>query len=394
MKCKYLLLLIMFCSFQMYVQGQGASCATMDGFCTASGTTFLAGTNVQDADITDPGNNYGCLLTSPNPAWYYIEIANPGSMQITLTNSAGSDIDFALWGPFASVSQAQLLCNSYGLPADCSYSLAATEIVNVPVSTAGQVYVLLITNYDNLITNISATQTGGTASTNCSVLCGTVGFDILTAGPYNCNQTQVDLLAWDDITAGGYVAPSFAFVIQTDLFSGIDNSLTVYQTSVAPGNIIGTFGIGAVPASTTWTLTGTYFQTGVTYIIEWCDDWPDGTFPYQLINNGTGAVITSGTFNHNTGISCFTISFTIPGAAIFSGAGVTNYNDGSGTFDPSAVGPGTYPITYSWNNGAACSGTSTQNITVVNPYNAGWNPPAPICNNGASINLNTLITQS
>ncbi|MBX7242750.1 MAG: gliding motility-associated C-terminal domain-containing protein [Bacteroidia bacterium] len=395
MKFRYLLFIIIFSTLTSLLNAQGSSCATMDGFCTSTGVTFSAGTNVADADITDPGNDYGCLLTSPNPGWYYLEVDNPGAIEITLTNSSVVDIDFALWGPFASVAQAQLLCNTYGPPIDCSFSIAATEIVNVPASTTGQVYVLLITNYSNLITNITATQTNGTGSTNCSVLCGTVGFDIVTPGPYTCDETQVDLLAWDDATAGGYVAPSFNFVVQTDIWSDLENSVSFYQNSVAPGNLVGTFGLGSVPASTTWTITGTYFQAGTTYIVEWCDDYPDGQFPYQIINNATGAVIASGTFDHdNTGLTCFTVSFSLGGYANYTGPGVTSFNDGSGTFDPSAVGPGTYAITYSWSNGANCTGTATQNITVTNPYNAGWNPPAPVCNNAAPINLNTLIAGS
>ncbi len=42
-------------------------------------------------------------------------------------------------------------------------------------------------------------------------------------------------------------------------------------------------------------------------------------------------------------------------------------------------GPGTYQITYNWNNQGSgshhCSGSQSQTITVTNPWNSGWNSP-------------------
>ena len=64
---------------------------------------FPAQTGVANASTADPGNNYSCLASSPNPTWYYMEVANAGGIDMDL--SAGSDIDFALWGPFSSLSQ-------------------------------------------------------------------------------------------------------------------------------------------------------------------------------------------------------------------------------------------------------------------------------------------------
>ncbi len=370
---------------------QGADCASMTGFCTNSGSTFNAGVNVLDADLADPGNDYGCLSTSPNPAWYYLEIDNPGAIDILLTNSNGYDIDFALWGPFANLGQAQAACGTYGAPIDCSYSIAATEQVSVPSSLTGQVYVLLITNYSNLGTNISAAQNGGLGSTNCAVLCGTVGFDMSPVGPYDCNDPDVDLTAWDYATAGAYIMPSFSFVVNTDFFSDIDNSVSVYQNSVA-GPLIGTFPIGSIPASTTWTLTGTYFNAGTTYVIEWCDAFPDGQFPYQLIDNASGAVLFSGIFDNDNGTNCYTLTFQITGTALFSGPGVTSGTNGTGVFSPSTVGAGTYSITYSWDNGNGCSGTASQNVLVTNPNDATWTPPGPLCQTGAAVNLDSYVT--
>lgn len=151
---------------------QGNTCAEVQPFCTDSGVTFPAGINVPEASITDPGNNYGCLLTQPNPAWYYLQIAENGSIDILQTNSNSVDVDFALWGPFDSLSDANEQCGSLGNPIDCSYSASAVENINIPNNQVGGVYILLITNYSNQPTEINAVQNGGTGVTNCSILCG------------------------------------------------------------------------------------------------------------------------------------------------------------------------------------------------------------------------------
>jgi gliding motility-associated-like protein len=43
---------------------------------------------------------------------------------------------------------------------------------------------------------------------------------------------------------------------------------------------------------------------------------------------------------------------------------ITNNNDGSGTFNPSSLSAGPHTINYTWNNGAGCTITATQNITI------------------------------
>ena len=47
-----------------------SSCAGMDPICPNVGLNFTANTGVADASTIDPGNNYGCLVTSPTPTWY------------------------------------------------------------------------------------------------------------------------------------------------------------------------------------------------------------------------------------------------------------------------------------------------------------------------------------
>ena len=183
----FLLSFIALCCFNYHGQNN-TNCANMSGICTNTGLTFQANSGVPDASTSNPGNNYGCLFSSPNPAWYYLEISQTGSLSMTLT--AAQDIDFIMWGPFPSLVNAVANCNSYSaadivpdLPGGCggffgppctqqgcSYSASNVETPSLSNALAGDVYVLLVTNYANVVQNISLVQSGGSGGTNCNVL--------------------------------------------------------------------------------------------------------------------------------------------------------------------------------------------------------------------------------
>mmetsp|Transcript_44591 Transcript_44591/g.59162 ORF Transcript_44591/g.59162 Transcript_44591/m.59162 type:complete len:481 (+) Transcript_44591:557-1999(+) len=145
------------------------SCNVPDPICSGSPIVFTAQSNGTQASVVNPGNNYDCLFTSPNPSWYYLEIATGGNLAIDIT--AGSDIDFAIWGPFVDLATAVSNCDSYGVPVDCSYSIAAVEQANVAGVAVGEVYVLLVTNYANTVQTITVDEAStNSASTDCSIV--------------------------------------------------------------------------------------------------------------------------------------------------------------------------------------------------------------------------------
>ncbi|MBD3638088.1 MAG: hypothetical protein HUJ25_12110, partial [Crocinitomicaceae bacterium] len=148
-------------------------CSGMEPICTNSGLNFTANTGISDASVLDPGNDYGCLFSQPNPTWYYFEVATAGNIDMSL--SAASDIDFIIWGPFADLAAAQAGCGSLGQPGgapevDCSFSATSNETPSIPNAQVGEVYVMLITNYANVVQNITLNQTGGAGSTNCNIV--------------------------------------------------------------------------------------------------------------------------------------------------------------------------------------------------------------------------------
>lgn len=155
--------------------GSNTTCTAPSPICSGSPIAFIANEGGADASSINPGNDYDCLFTSPNPSWYYLEIDQAGNLVIDIT--AGSDVDYEIWGPFANLAAAQAQCNSYGVPQDCSYSASPIEQAVVNGVTTGQVYVLLVTNYANTIQTININEAAlNTASTNCAIVPLPVGY--------------------------------------------------------------------------------------------------------------------------------------------------------------------------------------------------------------------------
>lgn len=150
------------------------SCAEMDPICTDVGLSFTAQANAPNASVTDPGNDYGCLFSQPNPTWYYFEVSTAGLIDMQLF--APSDIDFIIWGPFSDLATAQSYCGVMGVDpnapeVDCSYSSTNNENPVIPNAQVGEVYVMLITNYANQVQNIDLTLNGNsTGETDCSIV--------------------------------------------------------------------------------------------------------------------------------------------------------------------------------------------------------------------------------
>ncbi len=151
-----------------------SSCANADPFCTGVSYDYCNSTNVPSLGGSGP---YGCCLTTPNPAFYYLNVASNGTIifNISQQTNAGTpiDVDFVLWGPFASQAA---MCSGYSASniVDCSYSTAAVETATIPNAVAGQWYMVLITNFSNQagVINFSQTNTGqgGAGTTNCNIL--------------------------------------------------------------------------------------------------------------------------------------------------------------------------------------------------------------------------------
>ncbi|NBR14173.1 MAG: T9SS C-terminal target domain-containing protein [Crocinitomicaceae bacterium] len=157
------------------------SCDLAKPICIDGTTTYPNQTNTE----APTGNDYGCLDSQPNPSWFYLTINQAGTLDFAVdqtsinTGGSGIDVDYILYGPYSSYNEAQSYCGNLGAETsgssvntiiNCSYSGAATETVNVGDVQAGQVYVLMVTNFANEPGFYTFTPGNGSATIDCSVI--------------------------------------------------------------------------------------------------------------------------------------------------------------------------------------------------------------------------------
>ncbi len=156
------------------------SCDFAEPICTGTTTTFPNMTNTT-ALI---GNNYDCLASQPNPSWFYLKIDQPGDLTLNIiqnsnSNGSGIDVDFILYGPYSNYTEATTYCGNLGTATsgsdlntvvDCSYSTSSIETATISNAQAGEVYILMITNFANESGYFIINQTSGIASLDCSIL--------------------------------------------------------------------------------------------------------------------------------------------------------------------------------------------------------------------------------
>ena len=197
------------------INEQNTDCTILSPTFTSSCPTFCLTALPICAGLTYPsivgneqapeGIDYGCLMTQPNPQWNTILFDLPGDYQFLLeqtnTNGTPADIDFIIWGPFSSQEAGcfQLLPENQ---VDCSYSATASETININGVQAGDIYILLMTNYSqDPGTYTFEQQIGPADGTNCEVVCDVVieevgGIDVIGIDTIDfCGETSVTIQA-------------------------------------------------------------------------------------------------------------------------------------------------------------------------------------------------------
>jgi gliding motility-associated-like protein len=154
-------------------------CENAENFCAEAGGALTTSNIIGIPDPTD----IACLFSAPNPTWNIIQIGEPGLIEIEIAQTDedgnGLDVDFVLWGPFASLEDAcgnlDLGCPDpggdcpnnttnpnfypFGNIVDCSYSGAAIENLTIENAQTGEIYILLVTNFSDDAGTISISQT-------------------------------------------------------------------------------------------------------------------------------------------------------------------------------------------------------------------------------------------
>ena len=306
------------------------TCANADPFCTDNGMyQFPAGVN---AGSGESGPYYDCLYSQPNPAWYYMRIANPGSITIHMYSTPSVDIDFCCWGPFPTITNPSP-CSS--LTSDkvvsCSYSTASNENCIIPSSAqTGDYFILIITNYSNDPCNISFSKTGGTGTTDCGILPPMVDND----GPYCVGETI-------HLTANGQAGASYSWTGPGGFSSNQQNPTRTNCTMAMAGTY-------------TCTITvGTQTNSATTDVVVYPQ--PNANFTFTSVCQGQPTQFTSTSTTNPSGQQ-------ITGYLWNFGGGQTSTQQNPSYTFPNA-GNHQVTLTVSCGNGH-CTSTKTQTVTV------------------------------
>ena len=309
---------------------QNNTCANADPFCTDNGLyQFPAGVN---AGSGESGPYYDCLYTQPNPAWYYMQIADPGNINIYMYSTPSHDIDFCCWGPYATITNPSP-CSS--LTSDkvvsCSYSANSTETCVIP-STAqtGDYFILVITNYSNQSCNISFSKTGGTGTTNCGILPPLVS----GGGPYCVGETIY-------LTAQGQEGASYSWSGPGGFTSSQQNPTRPNCTLNMAGQYTCTITVGNQTNSATTEAVVIY-------------PMPTANFNFTTVCVGTPTQFTSTSTTNPSGQSIQNYSWNFGDGQTGSGQNPTH----------TYANAGSYQVTLTVGCGGHCTSQITKTVQV------------------------------
>jgi len=336
---KIINLLILLLVFGITSYAQQPFCNDAEPFCTDSVYNYPLATGTS----SETGPDYGCLLTQPNPVWYFLQISVAGNINIHMESTPGVyDIDFICWGPFTTATGACTAGLTAGNTVDCSYSTASVEDCYIPNAQVGEFYMFLLTNYSNSTTDVEFSSGTSTGETDCSIVVPCTMTNItVNVGPCDPVTNTYDITG-----TIVYINPpaTGSLIIEDDAGPGFFDSFIPTPNFFSPTN----FSITGIPADgLTHTLYSYFTDDGCNYTITY-------TAPAPCM----GCVTPPGSITATTP-DCYDspITFTyVPGTVDPGATYVWNFGTGATLATANTVGPHT--VTYSTSG-------STPNITLT-----------------------------
>ena len=352
-------------------------CITTPSTCANSNTICnLLGENTPSTvGITSLGT-IGCLGSSPNPTFYSLEVAATGPINLFLSQNAlpngqgaTRDVDYAAWGPFTSQAQA---CSTIGIQAPfappgigvpvtettgCSFNFLSTETLNIANAQAGQIYIILITNFSQQPGFINLVQTNfgqpGAGTVNC---CPEAFFQYQPSSycktPGNPNPIAV-------ITPGS-LAGVFSSPFTPGLVFANTSTGEIDLMASAPGNYVI---VNTIPAS------GTCQSKQRTYTIN--------------ISEPTSATISYSSPSYCKSVTTLQ-AVTQTGTTGGSYSAIPNVglsiNPTTGEINPSLSSPGIYNVVYGLPGSICTSGNPSTQVEIIALPNIVQPAPIVACN--------------
>ncbi|WP_458628367.1 GEVED domain-containing protein [Winogradskyella sp. PC D3.3] len=198
-----------------YIPPVNLECDLADNYCSGSDASDILYT-YNTINVLPGDGQIDCLFTTPNPTYSVLEIGTTGDILIEMVQNSAFDendnpigdeldVDFILWGPFGPGDD---LCDLSSV-VDCSYSAAPVENVTLLGAQEGEIYLLLITNFEKEPGIIQVRQTNvgepGSGSTIADINASITSNDVLI-DPNN------DPLETDEVSVCGFTSVT----IETD----------------------------------------------------------------------------------------------------------------------------------------------------------------------------------
>lgn len=451
---KFVILLVFFVGTRAYAQ-QIAACQNAQNACdnpgfqlTPGGTGLPSGLNVSNPSTNPAGAGWsGCLLSNgPGPNWMILTVGSSGMLGFSFgaNGSAFPQVglyDWALWS-YDPNTCANIFNNTLP-PVACNWngsSIGGTGMGPIPPggsssnyvpsipATAGQQFILLLSNYSGVSTSVTI-QNNGTAGLTCSPLLMPSAIRcpnqpaVLTAtwmpGLTNALYTLASSLPLNAATSTTQTSPTFNIITPVTktytLFASATNSIgatvtasTAVTVSISPTvtmNIVAspnpTTALGltgnvcyntpatftALSAGTGYTLTGPNNLTSMSSIpiistpsLTTGGSYTIGTTLFSGCT-ATGAINVNVAPNHsisvitNTNIcmnAAVTLTASMPTATAYSWSGPNSYNGTGAVVTVTNVlplGAGGYTASaHIIFNNITCLRTSVTQVAVVQTY--------------------------
>jgi gliding motility-associated-like protein len=329
------------------------------------------GTNPQLTNAAGGPQNSGCLLSGgPGPQWLLITVGSSGNLGFSFgangsPNPQAGFYDWAMW-PYTAATCNGIFNNTLP-PVSCNWngsSTGGTGMGSIPAGgsasnfqpsipvTAGQQFLILVSNYSGVTTQVSFNSTG-TAGLSCSPLIIPSATAcpgqpaVVTATLPGIANPQYTLMPGGIVqTSPTFTVSAMANTVYTVIASGINSSASTYTTS-------NTFSLTINPTTTLAIINPT----------NYC--------------NGTSITFTANPVG--------AIAYTVNGPAGFNQTYPTNQ-----IVIPNAqpTGTGTYSIQAAYASGCLGTGTTAVNVSPTTALVVSNN--TNVCQ-GSNVNLTASL---
>jgi gliding motility-associated-like protein len=360
-------------TFEICVGTNVGTCATALPLCAIQ--PIIIPNNVGVPTLPNPISPYsttsttvGCLGSAPSPTFYYLQIPTNGNYNFFLEqntssafNGTGIDVDFVAWGPFATNAAACVGINTGNAPAtgiSCSFSAAFTENYGINNAIAGEVYVIMITNFNGRKGFVRITQTAGPVP----LFCCPFGNFTYQKSFYCQNEANPSPILISNAVAGTFSSTAGLSINPTtglvNLAASTPGTYVVHNSIAASGT--------CPTDDDSWTLTITAPPTSVAISYS--------APSYCKFDTTVQNITQTGTPGGN-----YTVSPAV-GLSI---------NIVTGAITPSTSTVGTYIVSYNLPQVGGCPGAiSTTQVEIALPVPT-FTPAPPICQGGTSAPLPT-----